>query len=56
MGNCCASPVAGKNDVRHKKGERLANWQATGVIGLRAASLKVNGRLAAVLAVLHTAA
>lgn len=40
MGNCCASPAVDKNDVRHKKSERVANWRATGVISLRGASLK----------------
>jgi hypothetical protein len=43
MGNCCSGPpaAAAKNDVRRSKGERVANWKATGVISLRQASLTV---------------
>lgn len=43
MGNCCASPAAvdDRNNVRHKRSERVANWKATKVIGLRRASLSV---------------
>ncbi|KAI3428771.1 hypothetical protein D9Q98_007592 [Chlorella vulgaris] len=41
MGNLCSGPPpAEKNNLRHQKGQRVANWKATGVIGLRNASLK----------------
>ncbi|KAL4428053.1 hypothetical protein ABPG75_002142 [Micractinium tetrahymenae] len=44
MGNCCGSPAAaaaeqGRDNVRRKKAERLANWKATHVIALRKADL-----------------
>lgn len=49
MGNLCsggASSAAaeGKDNVRHKRKERVTNWKATGVVALRRASLTVRQR------------